>query len=57
MKSVEYKKGAEGVGCGRPPQNNGFGTVAPYVGGISNKGGVIPVEELTGFGCMNSKVT
>ena len=40
MKSAESKEGAEGVGCGGPPQHNEFGTVAPYVGGmIGVKGG------------------
>ena len=34
IKSAESKEGAEGVGCGGPPQHNGFGTVAPYVGGM-----------------------
>ena len=29
IKSAESKEGAEGVGCGGPPQHNGFGTVAP----------------------------
>ena len=34
IKSAESKEGAEGVACGGPPQHNGFGTVAPYVGGM-----------------------
>ena len=37
IKSAESKEGAEGVGCGGPPQQNGLGTVAPYVGGILGK--------------------
>ena len=51
LKSAESKEGAEGVGCGGPPQHNGFGTVAPYVGrmiGVT-KVGAVPVEELNGF--------
>ena len=34
IKSAGSKEGAEGVGCGGPPQHNGFETVAPYVGGM-----------------------
>ena len=32
IKSAESKEGAGGVGCGGPPQCNGIGTVATYVG-------------------------
>ena len=47
------------MGCGRQPQHNGFGTVAPYVGGMIGvtKVGAVPVEELNGFACMKSEVT
>ena len=47
------------MGCGGPPQQNGFGTVAPYVGGMIGvtKVGAVPVEELSGFACMKSDVT
>ena len=34
IKSAESKGVAEGVGCGGPPQHNGFGTVAPNIGGV-----------------------
>ena len=59
IKSAESKEGAEGVGCGGPPQHNGFGTVAPYVGGMIGvtKVGAVPVEELNGFACMKSDAT
>ena len=47
------------MGCGGPTQHNGFGTVAPYVGGMIRvtKVGPIPVEELNGFACMKSELT
>ena len=47
------------MGCGGPPQHNGFGMVAPYVGGRIGvtKVGAVPVEELNGFACMKSDVT
>ena len=47
------------MGCGEPPQHNGFRTVAQYVGGMIGvtKVGAAPVEELNGFACMNSDVT
>ena len=59
IKSAESKYGAKDVGCGGPPQHNGFGTVAPYVGGMIGvtKLGAVPVEELNGFACMKSDVT
>ena len=59
IKSMESKKRAEGVGCGGPPQHNGLGTVALYVGGMIGvtKVRAVPVKELTGFGCMKSDVT
>ena len=59
IKSAGSKEGAEGVGCGGPPQHNGFGTVAPYVGGMIGvtKVGVVPVEELNGYACIKSEVT
>ena len=59
IKSAESKGGAEGVGCGWPPQHNGFGTVAPYVGGMIGvtKVGAVPVEKLNGFDCMKSDDT
>ena len=46
------------MGCGGPPQHKGFGTVAPYVGGmIRVKGGRGTWEELNGIACMKSDVT
>ena len=59
IKSVESKEGTEGVGCGGQPQHNGFGTVAPYVGGMIGvtKVGTVPAEELSEFACMKSDVT
>ena len=46
------------MGWGGSPQPNGFGTVAPYVGGMIGvtKVGAAPVEELNGFACMKSDV-
>ena len=59
IKSAESKEGADVVGCGGPPQHNGFGTVASYVGGMIGVTNVwaVPVEELNGFACMKSDVT
>ena len=59
VKSAESEEGAERVGCGGPPQQNGLGTVAPYFGGMIGvtKVGAVPLEEINGFGCMNSDVT
>ena len=59
IKSAVSKVGAEGVGCGGPPQHNGFGTVALYICGMigSTKVGAVPVEDLNGFGCMKSDLT
>ena len=59
IKSGESKERAEGVGCGEPPQNNGFGTVAPYVVGMIGvtKVGAVPVEEISGFACMKTDLT
>ena len=47
------------MGCGGPPQHNGLGTVAPYVGGMIGvtKLGAVPVEELNGVACLKSDVT
>ena len=54
IKTAESNEGAEGVGCGGPPQHKGFGTVAPYVGGMIGvtKLGAVPVEGLNGFACI-----
>ena len=59
IKSAESKEGIEGVVCEGPPQHNGLETVAPYVGGliVLTKVEAVPVEELTGFGCLKSDVT
>ena len=59
IKSAESKDGAEVLGCGGPPQHNGFGTVAPYVGRVIGvtKVGAVPVEELNGLACLKSDAT
>ena len=59
FKSAESKEAAEGVGCRRPTQHNGCGTVAPYVDGMIGvtKVGAVPVEEQNGFACVKSDVT
>ena len=59
-KSPESKEGAEGVECGGPPQNNGFGMVGPYNGGTmgaKKSSRRVLVEELNGSCCLNSDAT
>ena len=47
LKSAGSKEGVEVVGCGGPTQHNGFGTAAPYVGGM------IGVTKLGRYLCKN----